>query len=42
MMGIYEVDAIYLDCLGAFDSVPILRLIEKLKMYGRGVGTFKK
>ena len=30
----FEVDVIYLNYRKAFDSVPILRLIEKLKVYG--------
>ena len=30
----FEVDVVYLDYRKAFDSVPILRLIEKLKTYG--------
>jgi len=32
----YDVDAIYLDCAKAFDSVPHFRLIEKLKGYRIG------
>ena len=30
----FEVDVIYLDYKKAFNSVPVLRLIEKLKVYG--------